>query len=114
MNGGWMIAIEQAADVLGEMLVEVAEGRGRHDNEDIAAAVLQVGLAALLERSPEAERLDDVGRVLYAKLHNGGEQRWEDLAGIERGFWLDLAAAAVGASDAALLRVARPGAVSSR
>jgi hypothetical protein len=41
---------------------------------------------------------------LHAKLHDGGEQSWTSLTHIERGFWLDLAGAAVRASDAALLR----------
>jgi hypothetical protein len=104
MNDIWTTAVEQAADVLGEMLVEVAEGRGRHENEDIAAAVLLAGTAVLLQSTPGRSRLEDVGRVLHGKLHDGGEQRWEGMNELERGFWLDLASAAVAASDAALAR----------
>lgn len=104
MSDSWMNGIEAAADVLGEMLVEMAEGRGTHDNEDIAAAVLQAGLSVLLESGPDPQRLEEVGRVLYAKLHDGGEQRWEALSEIEKGFWLDLAGSAAAASDAALLQ----------
>jgi hypothetical protein len=37
-------------------------------------------------------------------LHDGEEQSWTSLTHVERGFWLDLAGAAVRASDAALLR----------
>ena len=44
MTASWMLAVETAADVLGEMLIEIAEGRGDHSNEDMAAAVLTTGL----------------------------------------------------------------------
>jgi hypothetical protein len=100
----WTHAVESAADALGEMLIELAEGRGDHSNEDIAAAVLTTGLAALLEADPASDRLETVASVLYAKLHDGGEQSWTSLTQIEKGFWLDLAGAAIEASDAALLR----------
>jgi hypothetical protein len=104
MNGIWMQAVETAADALGEMLIEVAEGRGDHSNEDIAAAVLTTGLAALLGGDPAPERLEEVASVLYAKLHDGGEHSWGSLTRIEQGFWFDLADGAIRASDAALLR----------
>jgi hypothetical protein len=105
MPDRWINGVEAAADVLGEMLVEIAEGRGDHENEEIAAAVLQTGLAILLQGAPDPHRLKDVASVLYAKLHDGGEQRWEDLGQVERGFWLDLASSAVAASDAALMDI---------
>ena len=73
MDGIWMQAVETAADALGEKLIEVAEGRGDHSNEDIAAAVLTTDLAALLGGDPARERLEDAASVLYAKLHDGGE-----------------------------------------
>jgi hypothetical protein len=98
-----MLAVETAADVLGEMLIEIAEGRGDHSNEDMAAAVLTTGLTSLLGCDPAADRLEEVASVLHAKLHDGGEQSWTSLTQVERGFWLDLARAAVRASDAALL-----------
>lgn len=104
MDGTWMLAVETAADTLGEMLIEVAEGRGDHSNEDIAAAVLSTGLAAMLGSDPAPDRLEDVASVLYAKLHDGGEHSWGSLTRIEKGFWLDLADGAVRTSDAALLR----------
>jgi hypothetical protein len=104
MDGTWMLAVETAADTLGEMLIEVAEGRGDHSNEDIAAAVLSTGLAAMLGSDPTPDRLEDVASVLYAKLHDGGEHSWGSLTRIEKGFWLDLADGAIRASDAGLLR----------
>jgi hypothetical protein len=104
MNGIWMQAVETAADALGEMLIEVAEGRGDHSNEDIAAAVLTSGLTTMLGGDPSSDRLEEVASVLYAKLHDGGEHSWGSLTRIEQGFWLDLAEAAIRASDAALLR----------
>ena len=104
MTASWMLAVETAADALGEMLIEIAEERGDHSNEDIAAAVLTTGLTALLGGDPAADRLEEVASVLHAKLHDGGEQSWTSLTHIEKGFWLDLAGAAVRASDSALLR----------
>ena len=110
MNGTWMVAVESAADALGEMLIEIAEGRGDHSNEDIAAAVLTSGLTTMLGSDPSSERLEEVASVLYAKLHNGGEHSWGSLTRIEKGFWLDLSDGAIRASDAALLRETGPGA----
>lgn len=104
MNAAWMQAVENAADALGEMLIEIAEGRGDHSNEDIAAAVLTTGLSAMLGGDPAPDRLEEVAQVLYAKLHDGGEHSWGSLSRIEKGFWLDLAEGAVRASDSALLR----------
>lgn len=104
MDSVWIQAVETAADALGEMLIEVAEGRGNHSNEDIAAAVLTSGLTTMLGSDPSSDRLDEVASVLHAKLHDGGEQSWGSLTRIEQGFWFDLADAAIRASDAALLR----------
>ena len=100
----WITALEAAADTLGEMLVEMAEGLGSHDHEDIAAAVLRTGLAVGLEQAPDPVRVEEVGRVLYARLHNGEDRSWLELTPIEKGFWLDIATSAVAAADAALLR----------
>ena len=86
MDGTWMLAVETAADALGEMLIEVAEGRGDHSNEDMAAAVLSTGLSAMLGSDPSPDRLEDVASVLYAKLHDGGEHSWGSLTRIEKGF----------------------------
>lgn len=103
MSGSWLNAVETAADILGEMLIAIADGEAEHTHEDIAAAVLTAGLASLLAQEPAADRLDDVARVLYSRLHDGTEEAWGALSGVERAFWLDLAAAAAQASDTALL-----------
>jgi len=102
--GEWVTAVETAADVLGEMLVGMAERGGDFQSEDLAAAALRAGLAELLDGAPDVERIDDVGRVLYVKLHDGGEERWGALTDIERGFWLDLAETVIDASDSTLRR----------
>lgn len=103
MTDGWLSAVETAADVLGEMLIALAEGEAEHTHEDIAAAVLTAGLTMLFSDEPAAERFDQVAAVLYSKLHDGAEETWGSLSEIERGFWLDLAGAAVRAADRALL-----------
>ena len=99
----WHAAIEAAADTLGEMLIAMAEGREEHDNEEMAQAILQSALAVVVEAPPSAARLEAVGRALYAKLHNGDDPSWTAMTSIEKGFWHDLAAAAVGVADETLL-----------
>ena len=106
MTDSWLGAVETAADVLGEMLIALAEGEAEHTHEDIAAAVLTEGLITLLSDEPAVERLDEVAAVLYRKLHDGADEAWGSLSEIERGFWLDLARAAVQAADSALLATA--------
>ena len=88
MTASWMLAVETAADALGEMLIEIAEGRGDHSNEDIAAAVLTTGLTNLLGRDPAADRLEEVASVLHAKLHYGGEQSWTSLTQVGDFGWI--------------------------
>ncbi len=102
MTDSWPVAVETAADVLGEMLIALAEGEAEHTHEDIAAAVLTAGLTTLLTDEPSPERLEEVAGVLYGKLHDGGGEAWASLDAPERGFWLDLAAAAIRAADSAL------------
>ena len=106
MNDGWPSAVETAADVLGDMLIALAEGEAEHTHEDIAAAVLTAGLTALVMDGPKAERLEEVAAVLYGKLHDGGGDGWASLSEPERGFWFDLASAAIRAADSALLTAA--------
>lgn len=105
MTDGWLIAVETAADVLGEMLIALAEGEAEHTHEDIAAAVLTAGVTTLLSAEPSAERLDAVAVVLYGKLHDGAGEAWASLSASERSFWRDLAATAIRASDSALLTI---------
>lgn len=106
VTDGWLGAVETAADVLGEMLIALAEGEAGHTHEDIAAAVLTAGLTTLLSDEPAADRLDHVAAVLYGKLHDGADEAWGSLSEIERGFWLDLAGAAIRSADSALLATA--------
>lgn len=100
----WRTAVEAAADRLAEMLVELADGDEDHSTEQIAAAVLWTGLASLLAE-PGVARAEEVGRLLHARMHtDAGAPAWATLSEIEKSFWRELAAAAVKASDAALLR----------
>jgi hypothetical protein len=106
MVARWHPAIEAAADTLGEMLVAMAEGREDHDSEELAHAVLIAALKVLTDAPPSLARLEEVGRALYAKLHNGDGPTWAAMPDIERGFWYDLATAAIAAADATLLEEA--------
>lgn len=106
VNDGWSNAVATAADVLGEMLIALAEGEAEHTHEDIAAAVLTAGLSALVMDGPTPERVEEVASVLYGKLHDGGGDGWASLSAPERGFWFDLASAAIRAGDDALLKTA--------
>jgi hypothetical protein len=99
----WTVAVEAAADALGEMLMAIADGRGDPACEEMAAAVLRSGLAMLLQGPPGPARLDAVGRVLWGKLHDGDDASWAGLTPIEKAFWLDMATAATVTADAALL-----------
>ena len=100
----WITAVETAADTLGEMLTEIAEGTGGQPAYDeIAESVLRSGLAVLLQGPPEVARSEAVGRVLRGKLHDEDDAAWDALPQVEKKFWLDLAALAIAAGDAALL-----------
>ena len=103
MTATWTTAVEAAADTLGEMLMGIAEGRGEPACEEMAASVLRTGLAVLLQGAPTAGRIDEVGRVLWGKLHDGDDASWAALTPIEKAFWLDLATTATITADAALL-----------
>lgn len=100
----WLTAVETAADTLGETLTEIAEGTGGEPEYDaIAESVLRSGLAVLLQGPPGAARSEAVGRVLRSRLHDDKEAAWDALPAAEKKFWLDLAALAIAAGDAALL-----------
>jgi hypothetical protein len=103
MTTGWTTAVAAAADTLGEMLMAIAEGRGEPAYEQMAAAALRTGLAVLLQAPPAPDRLEQVGLVLWRKLHDGDNASWASLTPIEKAFWLDLATAAAAAADAGLL-----------
>lgn len=100
----WTRAVEDSADVLGEMLVDMAGGGGNHSTEELARAALGSGLHALLDDGPDPARVEAVAGVLYRTLHQDGGETWETLSSAERSFWLSLAGAAAEASDRSLLR----------
>ena len=106
MTTTWTTAVEQAADALGEMLVEMASERAEYTHEEIAAAALQAGLRTLLGDEPDAKRVGEAARVIYEKLHDADKPKWDAINVIERDFWLNIARFAIRASDAALLREA--------
>jgi len=66
-------AIEESADVLGDMLVQMANGEASYDSEDIAAAALSAGLKGLLRHGPSAARIDAAAAAFYDKLHDPAE-----------------------------------------
>ena len=103
MIDAWTTAVEEAADVLGEMLMAVAEGEANHTHEDMAASILRVGIESLLTRSPLRERIASAARVLYATVH-GDVHAWPSLPASEKAFWLEAAGAALRAADDAQLK----------
>src|SRR5512134_4175869 len=103
MTRAWDRAVEDGADALGEMLIEMAGGTADYSHEDLASAALGAGLQALTDDEPELSRIDAVAQVIYAKLHEAEQAPWQLLTPTEQAFWLDLARAATRDSDASLL-----------
>jgi hypothetical protein len=108
MTRAWKRAVEDSADALGEMLIEMAGGTSDYTHEDLASAALAAGLQSLTDDEPDLARVDAVAEVIYAKLHEIGQAPWESLTPTERAFWLDLGRAATEAADASLLAQAGP------
>src|SRR5512134_1935782 len=108
MTQAWNRAVEDSADALGEMLIEMAEGTADYSHEDLASTALSAGLQALTEDEPDLSRIDAVAQVIYAKLHEAEQAPWRLLTPTEQAFWLDIARAATQASDASLLTQAEP------
>jgi hypothetical protein len=104
MTTSWTKAVEQTADVLGEMLVEMATEAVNYSYEYIADAALESGLRTLLGDEPDGKRVDLAARAIYQKLHDSKQPNWDEMKAIEQTFWRDIARAAIGASDAALKR----------
>ncbi|MCW5699224.1 MAG: hypothetical protein KIT00_05230 [Rhodospirillales bacterium] len=109
MSERWKAAVEDAADALGELLLEVAGGGVEYTHDDIAPIVLRAGLATLLVDGPTSSRIDAASRVIYDKLHDSEAKEWSSLSAIEKSFWRDIARAAIAAADAALLHEIGPG-----
>lgn len=108
MTRAWNRAVEDSADALGEMLIDMAGGTADYAHEDLAAAALGAGLQALTDDEPDLPRVDAVAEVIYAKLHEVEQASWQSLTPTEQAFWRDLARAAIQASDASLLAQAKP------
>ncbi len=103
MTKSWDTAVAEAADSLGAMLMQSAEGTAEHGYDDIAAAALKAGLSVLLGASPSEDRVAQSARALHAQLHPDEEEAWSRLNDGERSFWLNIARATLEASDQALL-----------
>ena len=104
MSKQWNTAVDETADTIGEMLIELAGGKASYSHEDIADAALRTGITALVGEDPAAERVQDAARTLYEALHDEKRLKWETANAIEKPFWLDIARAMIRASDSALLR----------
>jgi len=103
MSGAGKRAIEDAADRLGEMLLETAEGSAEYSYEDLAAATIEAGLRSVCGQAPSGTRVEAVAAVPQAKLHGAAGAVWAGLSAPEKEFWFDIARAAIAASDGALL-----------
>ncbi len=108
MKKAWTKAVEEAADTIGEMLVESAEGGYQHSFEDIAGAALKAGISIALRQEPSDSRVESVAGAVYEKLHDPKQGTWASLLGPEKSFWLNIARTAISASDKQLLREIQP------
>ena len=108
MKKAWTKAVEEAADTIGEMLVESAEGGYQHSYEDIAGAALEAGISISIRQEPSDSRVESVAEAVYEKLHDPKRNKWASLSEPEKSFWLDIARAAISASDKQLLREIQP------
>ena len=108
MKKAWNKAVEEAADTIGEMLVESAEGGYQHAYEDIAGAALEAGISIALRQEPSDSRIERVAGAIYEKLHDPKQSTWASLLEPEKSFWLDIARTAISASDKQLLREIPP------
>ena len=103
MKDTWETAIEDAADVVGGMLMQSANGTADYTYDDIAAAALKAGLEVILCQKPSESRTEQSARVLYEQLHDREQQEWARLPDAEKAFWSTVARTTLGASDQALL-----------
>ncbi|MDH3234304.1 MAG: hypothetical protein OEQ29_12365 [Alphaproteobacteria bacterium] len=108
MKKVWTKAVEEAADTIGEMLVESAEGGYQHSYEDIAGAALEAGISIALRQGPSDSRVQSVAGAVYEQLHDPKQNKWASLLKLEKSFWLDIARAAISASDKQLLHEIQP------
>jgi len=95
----WIRAVEETSDVIGEMLIESAEGKQTYTYEQIAGAALKAGIIALLDEKPGQSRVEEAARIIYEKLHDPKNREWASLDQTETVFWKRISYAAVVVSD---------------
>jgi hypothetical protein len=95
----WTKAVDEAANIIGEMSLESAEGKQSYTFEDIAAAALKAGVVALLDQGPSQSRVEQAAKVMYEKIHDKNFHEWTSMEELERLFWNDISLAAISASD---------------
>lgn len=103
MNKTWNTAVDEAADTIGEMLIELAGGEAAYSHEDIASAALGSGITVLLGEDPDPSRVAAAAQALYEALHDEKRLKWDAANAVEKPFWLDIARAVIRASDTVLL-----------
>lgn len=107
MSDPWQQAVEDGADVLGDMLVELAEGNAEHTPDDMAAAVLAIGVERLVAGPPRRNRVIAAANALITALHGDAGADAETVDAAQRRFFENAAVAALAAADP-LLVPARP------
>lgn len=95
--------VQDAADALGEGLLDAARRGGAEDYEGVAKATIVAALARLADSEPAPDRVDAVARAIYAATHDPGKDSWTALDSYQRGYWHDVARAAVQAADRSVL-----------
>ena len=106
MTENWEKAVEETADLIGEMMVKIAEGKESSTYDEIARAALKAGIVALLGEGPSESRVGEAASVIYEKLHDSKGLKWPSLPQMERGFWIDIAQAVTSASDRQFIKQA--------
>jgi|GEM_PF-1472205 hypothetical protein len=101
----WQRAVEDGADALGDMMIELADGRAEHTPDDMAAAVLALGIGRLATEPPEPARVTAAAKALFHALH-GVEADWPAAEPAQRRFLEDTARAMLAAADPLLAPVA--------
>ena len=91
--------VQDAADALGEGLLDAARRGGAEDYEGLAKATILAALKRLADSEPAPDRVDAVARAIYAATHDPDKDSWAALDSYQRGYWLDVARAAIRAAD---------------
>jgi len=99
MTENWTKAIAQTSDVIGQMLVDTAEGKQTYSYEEIARAALNAGISAVLRDGPSQSRVEEAATAIFEKLHDQKGKKWTYLPNAASDFWTDIAQASTAASD---------------